>query len=280
VAVGPGVRVGVGVIVEVGLGAKVAVADGRAAVLVTVEEAVGATASGPARVQLASSPTHRIASPTSRLVVILCFALGIDCFQNSWIAAIITNCWRIIESMMQFSLLNAHQARPLFSQLIDIYQAVFSGPPFHESLPDYLNFAGRLSYHARQAGFRCAVAWPEPDAPVVGFAYGYPGHVGSWFYDLVSARLPAAVVQEYLSDYFEFAEMGLLPDWQNQGLGGKLHDSLLSGLSQRTACLCTPQVETRALHLYLKRGWKPLLTNLPLPGTILKYQIMGKKLQS
>lgn len=181
---------------------------------------------------------------------------------------------------MQFSLLNADQTRPLFSQLIDIYQAVFSGPPFHETLPDFLNFAGRLSYHAKKDGFRCAVAWPESGQPVAGFAYGYSGHPGSWFYDLIFPRLPAPVRQEYLSDYFEFAEMALLPDYHDQGWGGQLHDTLLAGLPQQTACLSTVQVETRALQLYRKRGWKPLLTQIDLPGTILKYQIMGKKLRS
>jgi GNAT superfamily N-acetyltransferase len=182
--------------------------------------------------------------------------------------------------MMQFSLLNAQQTRPYFSQLIDIYQAVFSGPPYHESLPDFLNFAGRLSFHARQAGFRCVLAWSEPGEPVAGFAYGYTGYPESMFYDLVSSHLPAAIRQEYLSDYFEFAEMALLPAYHNQGWGSRLHDTLLAGLSQRSACLTTTQVETRALQLYLKRGWKPLLTQLELPGTILKFQVMGKILQS
>ncbi len=186
---------------------------------------------------------------------------------------------RIIDEMIQYSLLTASQTRPLFSQLIDIYQAVFSGPPFHETLPDFLNFSGRLSYHSKKEGFRCAVAWQEPGQPV-GFAYGYSGYPGSWFYDLVSTRLPRETVQEYMSDYFEFAELALLPDWQNQGLGGQLHDRLLEGLAQRSACLSTVQVETRALHLYHNRGWKTLLTHIELPGTILKYQVMGKKLQS
>ena len=182
--------------------------------------------------------------------------------------------------MMQFALLSASQTRPLFSQLIDIYQAVFSGPPFHETLPDFLNFSGRLSYHSKKAGFRCAVAWPEPGQPIVGFAYGYSGYPGSWFYDLVSTRLPRETVREYMSDYFEFAELALLPDWQDQGLGGQLHDTLLGELPQRTACLSTVQIETRASRLYRNRGWKTLVTNIDLPGTILKYQVMGKKLQS
>jgi GNAT superfamily N-acetyltransferase len=182
--------------------------------------------------------------------------------------------------MMQFALLSASQTRPLFSQLIDIYQAVFSEPPFHETLPDFLNFTGRLSYHSKKAGFRCAVAWPKPGQPIAGFAYGYSGYPDSWFYDLVSIRLPSKTIQEYLSDYFEFAELALLPAWQDQGLGGQLHDTLLAGLPHRTACLSTAQAETRALNLYHSRGWETLVTNIDVPGTGLKYQAMGKKLQS
>jgi GNAT superfamily N-acetyltransferase len=278
VAVGPGVADGAGV--AVGLGVRVWVAGIGVADAASVEAGVTVAPVDTGKVQLETRLTHKRASKPSWLVFVRRDNVDIDCFQSSWNAAIITKCGRIIESMMQFSLLNADQTRPFFGQIIDIYQAAFSEAPYHETLPDFLNFAGRLSYHAKKDGFRCAVAWPDPAQPVVGFAYGYAGHPDSWFYDLVAARLPGPVRQEYLSDYFEYAEMALLPDYHNQGIGGRLHDTLLAGLTQQTACLSTAQIETRALHLYLKRGWKPLLTNIDLPGTILKYQVMGKKLQS
>ncbi len=191
---------------------------------------------------------------------------------------IITNSRRIIEYMVELQLLSPSQTSPLFDPLVDIYQAVFSLPPYNETLADFFNFTGRLSYHAHQPGFRCVVALPAPGKPPVGFAYGYPGQSGTWFYDLVSPLLSMELKNLYLSDYFEFAELAVLPDWQRQGLGSRLHDTLLAGLSQRTACLATTDVETNARRLYRSRGWVTLLERLVLPDIELKFAILGKRL--
>jgi len=180
--------------------------------------------------------------------------------------------------MLDFVLLTADQTRPFFGTLVDIYEKAFAQPPFNETFPDFFNFAGRLSYHARQPGFRCALARPAGQAPPVGFVYGYNGQGGSWFYKMAAQHLPPALLNEYLSDTFEFAELALLPAWQRHGAGGRLHDLLLDGLPQRTACLMTAEMETHALHLYLKRGWSTLARGIELPGTPLRYQMMGKRL--
>jgi len=182
--------------------------------------------------------------------------------------------------MVELQLLSARQSHTLFDPLVDIYQAVFSQPPYHETMPDFFNFAGRLSFHAHRPGFRCVVALPAPGELPVGFAYGFPGQAGTWFYDLVAPRLPADLKDQYLGDYFEFAELAVLPAWQGQGLGGRLHDTLLSGLSQRSACLATADLETNARHLYHNRGWVTLLERITLPDIELKFAILGKNLSS
>jgi GNAT superfamily N-acetyltransferase len=179
--------------------------------------------------------------------------------------------------MLDFDLLNADQTRSISGQIIDVYQAAFSQSPFLETLPDFLNFAGRLSYHAHQPGFRCVVARP-PGAQAVGFVYGYPGQAGSWFYNVAVRHLSPGQQIEYLGDYFEFAEFALLPAWQGQGAGGRLHDTLMSGIPQRTACLATADLETNALRLYRKRGWVCLARGIELAGTPLRHQLMGKRL--
>jgi GNAT superfamily N-acetyltransferase len=180
--------------------------------------------------------------------------------------------------MPDIDLLNADQTRPLIDEIIEVYQAAFSPAPYSETTPDFWNFAGRLSFYTQQPGFRCAVARPPGAERIVGFVFGYSGLTGSWFYNLALKHVSASLMGEYLDDFFEFAEFGLLPAWQRQGIGGRLHDTLLAGLGQRTACLLTPQVETNALHLYLKRGWVPLARAIELPNTPLPHQIMGLKL--
>ncbi len=181
--------------------------------------------------------------------------------------------------MVEIQLLSGEQTRLLSDPLVDIYQAAFSQAPYYETLPDFLSFIGRLSYHARQDGFRCAVARSSADQAVVGFGYGFPGRRGSWLYDLAAPYLAPEQRARYLSDFFEFAELAVLPAWQGQGLGGRLHDALLSGLDSRSACLATADVDTPARRLYHSRGWIPLLSGLALPGTDLKFEILGKELQ-
>jgi GNAT superfamily N-acetyltransferase len=178
--------------------------------------------------------------------------------------------------MAELDLLTGTQARPYFDRLIDIYQAAFSRPPYSESLSDFLNFAGRLSYHSRQSGFRCVILRSAPDSEVIGFVYGFPGAKGNWFYDLVSHRLTPALRKQYLDDYFEFAEIAVLPAYQGQGLGGQLHDALLAEVRQTSACLATPEDETNAHHLYRRREWVTLTRGIELPGSVLKFEIMGK----
>lgn len=174
--------------------------------------------------------------------------------------------------------LSALQTRPYFDEIIGIYQAAFSQPPYNESLPDILNFAARLPYHAVNPGFRCVVARPAPRAGIIGFAYGYAGLPRTWWYGLVAPALPPDQAELWLGDYFELAELAVHPDWQGQGAGGLLHDSLLRGLPHRTAALSTPQVETNALHLYQRRGWVNLIEHFRFPGVEMVYRIMGLKL--
>jgi GNAT superfamily N-acetyltransferase len=180
--------------------------------------------------------------------------------------------------VIELELLDAAQARPLIGEMVDIYQAVFSQPPFYETLPDFLNFNGRISYHSRQPGFRCVIARSLPDPALLGFVYGCPGERGSWFSQLAAHHLTGEQMEEFFSDYFEFAELAVLPAWQRQGLGGRLHDAVLEGLPNRTAVLSTPDMQTNALQLYRKRGWQHLAGGIALPGTGIKYQIMARRL--
>ncbi len=181
--------------------------------------------------------------------------------------------------MVEIQLLSGEQTRSFSDQLVDIYQAAFAQAPYYETLPDFLSFIGRLSYHARQDGFRCAAALSTADRALIGFSYGFPGRRGSWLYDLVAPHLAPDQRARYLSDFFEFAELAVLPAWQGLGLGSQLHDALLSGLDYRSACLATADADTPARRLYLGRGWVALLNGLAMPGTELKFEILGKELK-
>ena len=181
--------------------------------------------------------------------------------------------------MIEIQTLLAVEARQYFDQMADVYADAFAQAPYFESLGDLLVFSGRLPFHARWQGFKCVIARSETDHDrIIGFGYGVASQLDTWWHDQVAVKMSRDMADEWLSDCFEFVELAVYPAYQGLGIGGKLHNALLSGVRQRTAVLSTPQVETNALYLYRKRGWIPLLENFNFPGFDMNYCIMGLQL--
>jgi GNAT superfamily N-acetyltransferase len=162
--------------------------------------------------------------------------------------------------------------------ILDVFSAAFAGPPYHEGLPDTARFNATLTRHSRYTGFCCYIAEEGVGGRVVGFTYGYAALPGGWWYDLVAAALPPAGVARWMSDAFEFVELAVHPAAQGQGIGARLHDTLLADLPYRTALLSTYQGETAARQLYRRRGWVPLLEDFYYPGSTVPMAILGLKL--
>lgn len=160
-------------------------------------------------------------------------------------------------------------------EILAIYQAAFSLPPYLETEASVQWFGDSFSRHLHRPGFRGCVAREEESGRVVGFAYGYHSRPGQWWYTFVAKELQPEAIQRWLGDAFEFVELAVLPAYQGQGLGGRLHDQLLHDAPHRTAVLSTAQAETSALHLYRKRGWQILLSNVIFPANPMAYYILG-----
>jgi ribosomal protein S18 acetylase RimI-like enzyme len=95
---------------------------------------------------------------------------------------------------------------------------------------------------------------------LAGFAYGYLGSPGEWWHDHVSAALGSELTRRWLPPgHFEFVELQVHPDFRRGGIGGRLHDALLGGVSSPTAVLSTQRDNTAAVALYEARGWEVIL---------------------
>ncbi|HEX9012762.1 MAG TPA: GNAT family N-acetyltransferase, partial [Anaerolineaceae bacterium] len=119
----------------------------------------------------------------------------------------------------------------------------------------------------------------DPYGKLVGFAYGYSGAPGQWWYDTITVGMDPVLVDRWLSDYFEFVELAVDPGLQGQGIGGRLHDALLGCTRCATAALTTAQIVTPALHLYQRRGWTTIRSNYIFPGDDVVRRIMAKDLR-
>jgi ribosomal protein S18 acetylase RimI-like enzyme len=173
--------------------------------------------------------------------------------------------------------LSIEQIDELKDQILDTYRQAFAPPPYNKTEADVISFSHTLELHRNRLNARF-IAAQDQNNRVVGFAYGYDAVAGQWWFDIVERSMKASMAKEWLHGSFELVELAVKPAMQGQGMGSRLHDSILTGLSNRTAVLSTINEETAALHLYLKRGWVPLLERFNFPTSIHQYTIMGLKL--
>ncbi|MDS1269478.1 GNAT family N-acetyltransferase [Lipingzhangella sp. LS1_29] len=151
--------------------------------------------------------------------------------------------------------------------LVDIYRCAMQPP-------DYQLIGRReiMERHTTIPGFHAvAAAGPtSPDAAprIVGFAYGFPGRPGQWWFDTVTAALRDrdAAARSSLREPFEIAEFHVHPDWQGQGVGRRLLERLTAVRSERTAVLSTHSGDSRARKLYRAYGFTDILTDFYFPG--------------
>jgi ribosomal protein S18 acetylase RimI-like enzyme len=129
--------------------------------------------------------------------------------------------------------------------------------------------------HATRSGYRLVVATDgsavaAEGSAIAGFGWGYIGERGQYWTDLVCDALPGSVTDEWVGGHFEFVELAVAPQYRRRGLGRRLHDTLLEGLSQRALLSTTDDLADPAVQLYLSSGWRKL--GVLRPGT----QVMGR----
>jgi GNAT superfamily N-acetyltransferase len=159
-----------------------------------------------------------------------------------------------------------------------IFYAVYTVAPFFDADVQVAAILVGQSRYAKRPGFRCCLARDAVSGEIVGFAFGHTLLPGNSWWDHVPPAMTAEARERWLSDCWVLVEFGVAPEWQGRGIGGRLHDAVLSGLPHATAILSTPQMETNALALYRKRGWVTLLDDFYFPDVPGPFLILGKEL--
>lgn len=133
--------------------------------------------------------------------------------------------------------------------------------------------------HSGYPSFRALHARTEPAGPVVGFAYGFHGQGGQWWYDAVWTALAETTgrrkAKRWLADCLEVAEVHVAKWHQRSGVGTTMLTHLTSGRPELTAVLSTPDRDTTARRLYRRMGFCDLLTGYRFPGGSPPYALMG-----
>ncbi len=165
-----------------------------------------------------------------------------------------------------------------FLDELDILLAIYADAMQAQAalLPGRLDLMRR---HSSYPAFRAVHVRARPGGPVVGFAYGFHGQGGQWWYDAVwaalarSAGVPAAA--DWLADCMEIAEVHVRTEYQRAGIGSAMLMALTAGRTERTAVLSTPDRDTTARRLYRRVGFGDLLTGFSFPGGSPPYAVMG-----
>jgi ribosomal protein S18 acetylase RimI-like enzyme len=160
---------------------------------------------------------------------------------------------------------------------LDIYAAAMDANP-HE-VPGRRSIMER---HAGNPGLRTLVAVEDGSRRIVGFAYGFRGVPGQWWHDVVWSGIVAAAGQAsaeaWLASALEIAEVHVLPEFQQRGIGRQMLLMLTANRAERTALLSTRDAKTPARHLYRQLGFADLLTSFQFPGGGPPYAVMGAPL--
>lgn len=153
--------------------------------------------------------------------------------------------------MIEVNLWGPAQADAYAADVYQLYDAVFGDQP--DPSDWRTNMYDR---HRAREGFRLSVA--HDDGGLVGFAWGYVGERGQYWSDLVVSALPSRVADRWVGGHFEFVELAVLACHRRRGIGVRLHDRLLEGVTPDRALLGTDSSDSSAVRLYLSRGWTKL----------------------
>ena len=171
------------------------------------------------------------------------------------------------------------QIESLQTQIAAIYRDAFALPPYSKSETEIFSFANSFLNQLNRRAYKFVGAFAENNSEqLIGFSYGYSSVAGKWWREYVKPALTKPIDTEWPDDNFQLTEIAVSPKAQGQGIGGRLHDYLLSDLPYERAILATMDADTTAYRLYISRGWLPLLKNFLFPDVDRRYQILGRYL--
>jgi broad specificity phosphatase PhoE/GNAT superfamily N-acetyltransferase len=161
----------------------------------------------------------------------------------------------------QLSLADGAAALAMRDELVEVYRAAFTAPPYDETEESVQRFAAEtLPKHAERDGFRLVTLRLAGD--LVGWGYGYTGEHGQWWTDRVASSAPADVAGDWLGGHFEVVELAVIPQAQHRGFGAALTDALVHAVPHDRALLTTYAGDRPAPRLYARLGWQRLASGV------------------
>lgn len=146
---------------------------------------------------------------------------------------------------------------------IDLYTEVFAHE-INEPFWSVEKFAERIDRHASMRGFDAVVASLR-NRPI-GYAYGITLPATTrWWATIRPPLTDPEFTREDGNRTFALFEVIVQPEWQNQGIGRRIHEELLSTRFEHRVTIATHHGNTHARKTYLRWGYEHVGTRQPKP---------------
>ncbi len=156
---------------------------------------------------------------------------------------------------------------PLLTDALRVYARVWPDRDPDIARETFTRYTGYEDFH----GF-VAMLDNEP----VGVGYGAKSYPGVPWHDLVAPVFD--IDHPAFQNAFRIVELAVVAECQGNGIGGQLHDRLLTTQPCPRALISTSVTNERARSIYEQRGWRYLHTEFEAPDDPHRYVIMGKEL--
>jgi GNAT superfamily N-acetyltransferase len=148
----------------------------------------------------------------------------------------------------------ASLARTWLDAICDLYDTVFSKPPFHWRDEESQNHRRRLEQLLTREGFGIVIAAHEDE--LVGFAYGFTLPPDTKWWSGLPDSVPADTTTERPGRTFALIDFAVREDWRGRGVGRRLHEDLLASRSEERVTLTVQPTATETQQVYEHWGWQ------------------------
>lgn len=161
---------------------------------------------------------------------------------------------------------NAGEAERLIDAICNLYDEVFSAPPFHWTDDESGHHRDMLTSLIAEPTFGIVTA--EVYGQLIGFAYGYQLRPDTRWWNGFRTPLAAELAQERTGRTFALIDLAVRRTSRRAGVGRQLVSTLLDSRSEERATLSVQPPAVDAQAFYDRLGWRKVGRKDMPPGAV------------